>query len=195
MRKMKTVALTKHIPFLGSLALCMQFCLAPVSVQAEDSVEPRAATIVVAGLEVAMFSSNDRASISFASQADLLTTLDQANEISRIPEFQFLIIFAGDNLFLDGELSDDFGGFVGTSIRNKIDELEAPNEFCSRSAISFLDGTTGLIAFVDTSNLGGVDVASCVTGIFFEAWSETSTQKSANSFGQSIIDLIKLLGE
>ncbi len=163
----------------------------PTFVISQEAELPRAATITVAELEVAMFSSDDNLSVFFGSQAKILQALDAAGEIHTVPASSFLIFFVGQGVFANGTLSEDFSQFVGDSILRKLREIPQPTDPCADTTLSFLDGTRGHVVFLDIGVAEPVESEKCVVGGFIDAWTGEPRLEDDVPLGDLVISLVE----
>ncbi|MEJ6404589.1 hypothetical protein [Yoonia sp. 2307UL14-13] len=155
--------------------------------------EPRASTINVSSLNVAMFSNDHDVSVFYASTAKILESLDAAGELASEPAYDFLIFFAGYNLFIDDQLRPEFADYVGGSIRAKIDNHNEPTIACKTIPMEFLDGTRGLVAYLRSDQSETIVGEKCILTTFAQAWSGEAPSQADKALGATFVDLLQLL--
>lgn len=166
--------------------------LQPLFALAQGTTEVRAATIDVAGLKIAMFSSDPHARLFFGSQAAMIETMETADEITRQPEYQFLIFFAGDNLFDDQILREDFLQFTGGEMKAEIVRILKPQKACAMHEMTLPGNVNGLVATLQTDAMDDIGSSSCVISGLNYAWAGR-TSESSGEIGRSIVEFIDLL--
>ncbi|WP_341366513.1 hypothetical protein [Yoonia sp. BS5-3] len=172
------------------LIALFSMAIAGSSAQAQTEDKTRTAAITIGGLNILIRASDQHSMTTLASQLNLLQNLDRGGEVVASPEVATLLIFAGNDLFIQDRLTDQYLDFDGVGFVQRLSQVRQGQSPCSQELLLTTVPGNMLLHTIDTSQLDDLATNECIAKAMISPWSNVQGERMEYTFANYVLTLI-----